>query len=75
MKQLSRKPGFLTDEFSSTANPSLLYTRSNITHLHECPVCGKGHRVNAARHAVSYGRQLTCSCDCEGQKRRRWRHS
>lgn len=44
-----------------------------ITYLHECPVCGKGHRVNAVRHALAYGRQLTCCCECESRRRMKWR--
>jgi hypothetical protein len=40
---------------------------------HVCPVCGKMHAVNPARHSVSWGRQLTCSCVCEAERRRRVR--
>lgn len=41
--------------------------------LHVCPVCGKTHAVNPARHSVAWGRQLTCSCGCESERRRRIR--
>jgi hypothetical protein len=39
--------------------------RQQTFHVHRCPVCGKVHQVNAARHSVAYGRQLTCCCACE----------
>jgi hypothetical protein len=39
--------------------------RQQTFHVHRCPVCGKVHQVNAARHGVAYGRQLTCCCACE----------
>lgn len=41
--------------------------------IHVCPVCGKAHAVNPARQSVSWGRQLTCSCDCEAERRRQVR--
>ncbi len=41
--------------------------------IHVCPVCGKSHAVNAARHSVACGRQFTCSCECESERRRRMR--
>jgi hypothetical protein len=46
-------------------------------HLHRCPICMNEHAVNEARHRLAYGRQLTCSCKCEIQRRkmvkRKWR--
>lgn len=39
-------------------------------HAHCCPVCEKVHLVNQARHSVAYGKQLTCCCECEAQKRK-----
>jgi len=41
--------------------------------IFRCPACGKTHAVNAARAAVAYGRQLTCSPECESLRRRRMR--
>jgi hypothetical protein len=41
--------------------------------LHQCPSCGKVHRVNAVRNRLAYGRQLTCSTECESRKRKLWR--
>jgi hypothetical protein len=41
--------------------------------LHICPVCGKPHTVTEARQSVAWGRQLTCSCACEVERRRRVR--
>lgn len=41
---------------------------------HQCPICGKGHWVNAARHSVAWGKQFTCSRECEIRRRRRWKH-
>jgi hypothetical protein len=38
--------------------------------LHVCPVCGKTHAVAPARQLVAWGRQLTCSCACEHERRR-----
>jgi hypothetical protein len=40
---------------------------------HRCPVCAKQHWVSAARAEMAYGRQLSCSPDCEGERRRRAR--
>ena len=39
-------------------------------HAHRCPVCDKMHLVNPVRHNFAYGRQLTCCCECEVQKRK-----
>lgn len=39
-------------------------------HAHRCPVCDKMHLVNPVRHSFAYGRQLTCCCECEVQKRK-----
>jgi hypothetical protein len=36
-----------------------------VAYRHCCPVCGTVHWVNAARHSVAYGKQLTCCCECE----------
>ena len=41
--------------------------------IHRCPVCGVLHAVRPARAEVAYGRQLTCSPECEGERRRRAR--
>ena len=41
--------------------------------LHTCPVCGRVHPVGEARAALAYGRQLTCSPDCESERRKRMR--
>ena len=38
--------------------------------MHDCPICGRRHEVNEARASVAYGRQLTCSPECEGARRR-----
>jgi hypothetical protein len=40
---------------------------------HTCPVCGRRHAVREARAEVAYGRQLTCSPECEAERRRRRR--
>ena len=40
---------------------------------HTCPVCGRHHAVREARAAVAYGRQFTCSPECEAERRRRGR--
>ena len=42
--------------------------------LHTCPVCGRVHEVREARAELAYGRQLTCSPDCESERRERTRH-
>jgi hypothetical protein len=39
--------------------------------VHRCPVCNSLHAVSAARAEMAYGRQLCCSPDCEGERRRR----
>jgi hypothetical protein len=44
-------------------------------HVHLCPICGKRHLVNEARHRVSYGKQYSCSSECEAKRRKEWRHS
>jgi hypothetical protein len=47
-------------------------------HVYRCPTCEKKHLVNEARHRLAYGRQLTCSCVCEVQRRKKvkmkWRN-
>jgi transcription elongation factor Elf1 len=54
------------------------HKRQQVFHTYRCPVCGKEHQVNPARHNVGWGRQLTCSCACEIQRRkavrRKWRN-
>ena len=40
---------------------------------HTCPICSRTHEVPAARAQVAYGRQFTCSPDCEVVRRRRMR--
>jgi hypothetical protein len=42
--------------------------------LHTCPVCGRAHPVQQIRAELAYGRQLTCSPDCESERRKRMRH-
>src|SRR5262245_62114687 len=42
--------------------------------LHTCPICGLGHEVREARAQVAYGRQFTCSPECESERRRRRRY-
>ena len=42
--------------------------------LHTCPVCERVHEVREARAELAYGRQLTCSPDCESVRRGRMRH-
>ena len=41
--------------------------------MHTCPICGCAHEVHPARAQVAYGRQFTCSPDCEIARRRRMR--
>lgn len=38
---------------------------------HICPICGQTHEVRESRAQLAYGRQLTCSPDCESERRRR----
>lgn len=40
---------------------------------HSCPICNRTHEVREVRAALAYGRQLTCSPDCESERRRRMR--
>jgi hypothetical protein len=40
---------------------------------HRCPTCEKIHFVTQGRAEIAYGRQLCCSPDCEGERRRRQR--
>jgi hypothetical protein len=47
--------------------------RDDALFLHQCPTCGRLHRVNAVRNRLAYGRQLTCSTECESKKRKLWR--
>jgi hypothetical protein len=46
---------------------------SDVRTLFRCPACGVTHAVNAARASVAYGRQLTCSPECESAERQRMR--
>jgi len=71
MKRLLKNLPFFTERLSSNATLQLPDERHDITHLHECPVCGEGHFVNQVRHTLAYGRQLTCSYECERLKRMR----
>jgi hypothetical protein len=41
---------------------------------HTCPICGRAHEVREARAQLGYGRQLTCSPDCESERRKRMRY-
>ncbi len=41
---------------------------------HRCPICGLTHQVREARAELAYGRQLTCSPECESERRCRMRH-
>jgi len=41
--------------------------------IHRCPVCDARHGVSIGRAQLAYGRQLCCSPDCEGIRRRRAR--
>lgn len=41
---------------------------------HTCPICGRNHEVREARAEVAYGGQLTCSPECESERRKRGRH-
>jgi len=41
--------------------------------LHRCPICNKAHEVSEARAEFAYGRQLSCSPECESLRRRRSR--
>ncbi len=38
-----------------------------------CPICKRTHQVREARAQVAYGRQFTCSPECETERRRRQR--
>lgn len=40
---------------------------------HTCPICQRSHQVREIRAALAYGRQLTCSPDCESERRKRMR--
>jgi hypothetical protein len=42
--------------------------------IHVCPICRRSHQVREARAQVAYGRQFTCSPECESERRRRRRH-
>ena len=42
--------------------------------LHTCPICSRRHAVREARAQVAYGRQFTCSPECESERRRRRRN-
>jgi hypothetical protein len=45
--------------------------RAMVTHV--CPICSLTHEVREVRAALAYGRQLTCSPDCESERRKRMR--
>jgi hypothetical protein len=40
---------------------------------HTCPICSRTHEVREVRALLAYGRQLTCSPDCESERRKRMR--
>lgn len=66
------EPVQYTDELAPVSLPVLVSRRDEL-YPYLCPTCGKEHWVNAARHNLAYGRQLTCGYDCESQKRKQWR--
>lgn len=39
-------------------------------YAHLCPICGKKHFVKEARHRVAYGKQYSCSLECEIKRRK-----
>jgi len=41
--------------------------------VHTCPVCSTRHEISAVRAELAYGRQVSCSPECEGERRRRRR--
>jgi hypothetical protein len=41
--------------------------------MHNCPICHRSHDVREVRAALAYGRQLTCSPECEAEDRKRMR--
>jgi hypothetical protein len=72
---LDQEPG--REAFDSESSPTLANgTRENL-YRHRCPTCMQEHVVNEVRHRLAYGRQLTCSCKCEIQRRKaikmKWR--
>ena len=40
---------------------------------HTCPICSRTHEVREVRAMLAYGRQLTCSPDCESERRKQMR--
>lgn len=58
----NRGPGFFERYFSTVD-----------ALVHRCPVCRVAHRVSAVRAQFAYGYQLTCSPDCEAERRRKSR--
>jgi len=54
-------------------DPFESYRAAQGTLCHQCPVCDTVHEVTAARAQFAYGRQLSCSPDCEAERRRRSR--
>jgi hypothetical protein len=53
--------------------PTVAQEREPRKLVHRCPVCDTLHQVSRARAEMAYGRQLSCSPDCEGERRRRSR--
>ena len=58
---------------SKEPEPSAFYRSEQAPLCHECPVCGTVHEVSVVRGQFAYGRQLSCSPDCEAERRRRSR--
>lgn len=61
----------LAQEYSQAHTPS---DPPTMQHAHTCPVCQRLHQVNAAMHALSYGKPYTCSLACELKRRQHWWH-
>jgi hypothetical protein len=63
----------LSDDFA-LAKP-VHYSASLVSgrYAHICPVCGDLHFVNPARQSVAYGKQFSCSAQCESIRRKAWR--
>ncbi|MDB5807943.1 MAG: hypothetical protein JWN94_65 [Betaproteobacteria bacterium] len=71
--RLQRSPAMNTLRSHEESDPILSPRSATDPLFHQCPVCGTLHEVNAVRAQFAYGRQLSCSPDCEAERRRRIR--
>jgi hypothetical protein len=71
--RLQRSPAMSTLRAYQEPDPFESHRTEKGPLFHQCPVCNTDHEVTPVRAQFAYGRQLSCSPDCEAERRRRSR--